>query len=87
MQIPAIYWWYKTLSHAAELTAGYYNPANQDGYAQVYEVLKKHSVTLKFVCSQSHVSDLGDNEALADPEGLSWQVMALSCVQLLPFFS
>ncbi|KAE8693176.1 Beta-amylase 8 [Hibiscus syriacus] len=74
VKIPAIYWWYKTSSHAAELTAGYYNPTNQDGYSPVFEVLKKHSVTMKFVCYGLQIS-YGNDEAFADPEGLSWQVL------------
>ncbi|GAB4857962.1 Beta-amylase 8 [Ancistrocladus abbreviatus] len=75
VKIPAIYWWYKAASHAAELNAGYYNPMNQDGYFPVFEVLKKHSVTMKFVCSGFHVDCQEFDEALADPEGLSWQVL------------
>uniref|UniRef100_A0A5B7ABS5 Beta-amylase n=1 Tax=Davidia involucrata TaxID=16924 RepID=A0A5B7ABS5_DAVIN len=75
VKIPAVYWWYKTTSHAAELTAGYYNPTNQDGYSPVFEVLKKHSVMMKFVCSGLQVSCQEIDEALADPEGLNWQVL------------
>ncbi|XVF89521.1 hypothetical protein PTKIN_Ptkin19aG0136300 [Pterospermum kingtungense] len=75
VKVPAIYWWYKTSSHAAELTAGYYNPTNQDGYSPVFEVLKKHSVTMKFVCSGLQVCSYESDEAFADPEGLSWQVL------------
>ncbi|XP_022736895.1 beta-amylase 8 isoform X3 [Durio zibethinus] len=74
-QIPAVYWWYKASSHAAELTAGYYNPTNQDGYSPVFEVLKKHSVTMKFMCSGLQVCSYESDEAFADPEGLSWQVI------------
>ncbi|CAN4075834.1 unnamed protein product [Withania somnifera] len=73
VKIPAIYWWYRTSSHAAELTAGYYNPMNQDGYSPVFEVLKKHSVTIKFVSSGLQVPATDD--ALADLEGLSWQIL------------
>ncbi|XWS62296.1 hypothetical protein CRYUN_Cryun07bG0198300 [Craigia yunnanensis] len=75
VKVPAVYWWYKTSSHAAELTAGYYNPTNQDGYSPVFEVLKKHSVTMKFVCSGLQVCSYESDEAFADPEGLSWQVL------------
>nr|AOQ26239.1 BAM8 [Actinidia deliciosa] len=75
VKIPAVYWWYKTTSHAAELTAGYYNPTNQDGYAPVFEILKKHSVTMKFVWSGLQVPCQETDEALADPEGLSWQLL------------
>ncbi|XP_076895226.1 beta-amylase 8 isoform X1 [Bidens hawaiensis] len=74
VKIPSVYWWYKSASHAAELTAGYYNPGNRDGYSALFEVLKKYSVTVKFICSGVHLSSDG-NEALADPEGLTWQVL------------
>lgn len=77
LQVPAVYWWYKTASHAAELTAGYYNPTNQDGYSPVFEVLKRHSVTLKFVCSGLQVLSQELDEGSADPEGLNWQVLIL----------
>lgn len=76
LQIPAVYWWYKSASHAAELTAGYYNPTNQDGYSPLFEVLKKHSVTMKFICSGLQVTSQEIDEASVDPEGLSWQVIA-----------
>ncbi|CAE6218270.1 unnamed protein product [Arabidopsis arenosa] len=75
VKIPAIYWSYKTASHAAELTAGYYNPSNRDGYSLVFETLKKYSVTAKFVCPGPQMSPNAHEEALADPEGLSWQVI------------
>ncbi|XP_021903090.1 beta-amylase 8 [Carica papaya] len=74
VKVPAVYWWYKTTSHAAELTAGYYNPTNQEGYAPVFEVLKKYSVIMKFVCPGLQMST-ENYEQLADPEGLSWQVL------------
>ncbi|OWM72278.1 hypothetical protein CDL15_Pgr018163 [Punica granatum] len=75
VKVPAIYWWYKTCSHAAELTAGYYNSTNRDGYFPVFEVLKRHSVTLKFACSGLPILCQENDEALADPEGLNWQVL------------
>ena len=73
-QIPAVYWWYKTSSHAAELTAGFYNPSNQDGYSPVFDVLKKHSVIVKLVCCGMPVAGQEEGDALADPESLNWQV-------------
>lgn len=75
VKIPAVYWWYKTPSHAAELTAGYYNPTNRDGYYPVFEVLRKHSVTMKFVCPRTHFDCRENEESIADPEGLSRQVL------------
>ncbi|XP_072971896.1 beta-amylase 8 isoform X2 [Typha angustifolia] len=75
VKIPSIYWWYKTASHAAELTAGYHNPTNQDGYSPVFDMLKKHSATMKLVCFGSQASSQENDEGLADPEGLTWQVI------------
>ncbi|GFY92564.1 beta-amylase 7 [Actinidia rufa] len=76
-KLSGIYWWYKTASHAAELTAGFYNPCNRDGYAAIMALLKKHGSALNFTCAEwglldQHVDFQG---ALADPEGLAWQVL------------
>jgi beta-amylase len=73
-QIPSIYWWYRTASHAAELTAGFYNPTNRDGYSPVLRMLKKHSIILKVVCYGPEFTVQENDEAFADPEGLTWQV-------------
>lgn len=71
-----MHWWYKTGSHAAELTAGFYNSSNRDGYAAIMTMLKRHGATLCFTCPE--MSIMGQNtdfsESLADPEGLLWQV-------------
>lgn len=75
VKIPAIYWWYKTASHAAELTAGFYNPTNQDGYSPIFDMLKKHSAAMKFVCCGPQATAQENDEALADSEGLSWQAL------------
>ncbi|KAL6008613.1 Beta-amylase 8 [Asimina triloba] len=74
-KVPAIYWWYRTSSHAAELTAGFYNPTNQDGYSTICNILKKHSAVLKFVCSGFQSPTPENDEALADSDALSWQVL------------
>ncbi|KAK3152068.1 hypothetical protein QOZ80_2BG0153850 [Eleusine coracana subsp. coracana] len=75
VKIPSIYWWYKTASHAAELAAGLYNPTNRDGYSPVFGMLKKHSVLLKLACYGPEFTVQDNDEAFADPEGLTWQVM------------
>ncbi|EYU32116.1 hypothetical protein ABFS82_02G162900 [Erythranthe guttata] len=76
-KLSGIHWWYKTASHAAELTAGFYNPANRDGYAPIASVLKKHETALNFTCVELRTMDQHEDfpEALADPEGLVWQVL------------
>ncbi|GFZ06851.1 beta-amylase 2 [Actinidia rufa] len=74
-KLSGIHWWYKTASHAAELTAGFYNPCNRDGYAPIAKMLKKHEVALNFTCVEMRTLDQHEDfpEALADPEGLVWQ--------------
>jgi len=34
-KVSGIHWWYTSSSHAAEVTAGYYNTNSQDAYAKV----------------------------------------------------
>ncbi|XP_039123182.1 LOW QUALITY PROTEIN: beta-amylase 2, chloroplastic-like [Dioscorea cayenensis subsp. rotundata] len=76
-KVSGIHWWYKTASHAAELTAGFYNPCNRDGYASIAAMLKKHDAALNFTCVELRTLDQHEDfpEALADPEGLVWQVL------------
>lgn len=76
-KLSGIHWWYKTASHAAELTAGFYNPCNRDGYAPIASMLKKHEAALNFTCVELRTLDQFEDfpEALADPEGLVWQVL------------
>ncbi|KAL9348324.1 hypothetical protein Peur_059690 [Populus x canadensis] len=77
VKLLGIHWWYKTSSHAAELTAGFYNPCNHDGYAAIVAMLKKHGAVLNFSCSELWTGDqqVDFAEAHADPEGLVWQVL------------
>ncbi|XP_008787505.2 beta-amylase 2, chloroplastic-like isoform X2 [Phoenix dactylifera] len=76
-KISGIHWWYKTASHAAELAAGFYNPCNRDGYAPIAAMLRKHDAALNFTCVELRTLDQHEDfpEAMADPEGLVWQVL------------
>ncbi|XP_049350998.1 beta-amylase 7-like isoform X1 [Solanum verrucosum] len=75
-KLSGIHWWYKTASHAAELTAGFYNPSNRDGYVAIAAMLKKHGAALNFKCAEMRMLEEAVDfcEALGDPEGLAWQV-------------
>jgi len=44
------HWWYNTLSHPAELTAGYYNVYGRDGYRDIAALCKRHGALLNFTC-------------------------------------
>ncbi|RDX77647.1 Beta-amylase, partial [Mucuna pruriens] len=49
-QVAGIHWWYKTESHAAELTSGYYNLHHRDGYRPIARMLSRHNAILNFTC-------------------------------------
>lgn len=73
LKIAGVHWWYNSRSHAAEMTAGYYNTESHDGYAGILELCAQHGmlVTLTCVemCDAQHPTD-----ALCGPEGLLRQV-------------
>ncbi|XP_042505641.1 beta-amylase 2, chloroplastic-like, partial [Macadamia integrifolia] len=89
VKVSGIHWWYKTASHAAELAAGFYNFANRDGYAPIAAMLKKHEVALNFTCVELRTLDQHEDfpEALADPEGLVWQVLNAAWDACIPVAS
>ncbi|XWS51742.1 hypothetical protein CRYUN_Cryun11dG0009600 [Craigia yunnanensis] len=68
-KIGGIYWWYQTLSHPAELTAGYYNTALRDGYDPVVSVLSRHGAALHIPCLEMMDSETPPTY-LCSPEGL-----------------
>ncbi|MFS7933011.1 putative beta-amylase [Helianthus anomalus] len=76
VKLPGIYWWYETNSHAAELTAGYYNSVTRDGYAPIASMLKKHEAALNLTCVDLATVDEQKDfpEAKVDPEGLLCQL-------------
>uniref|UniRef100_A0A7N0VL11 Beta-amylase n=1 Tax=Kalanchoe fedtschenkoi TaxID=63787 RepID=A0A7N0VL11_KALFE len=88
-KVSGIHWWYKTASHAAELMAGFYNPCNRDGYAPIAAMLKKQGAALNFTCVELRTLDQHEDfpEALADPEGLVWQVLNAAWDACIPVAS
>lgn len=40
IKVAGIHWWYKSRSHAAEMTAGYYNYLERDGYEPIARLLQ-----------------------------------------------
>ncbi|KAI3787522.1 hypothetical protein L1987_42053 [Smallanthus sonchifolius] len=57
VKVAGIHWHYKTRSHAAELTAGYYNTKHSDGYLPIARMLAKYDAVLNFTCME-----MRDNE-------------------------
>ena len=57
LKVAGIHWWYKSRSHAAEMTAGYYNYLGRDGYLPIAKMLRKRGAGLSFTCIE-----MADNE-------------------------
>ncbi|KMT02261.1 hypothetical protein BVRB_9g206490 isoform A [Beta vulgaris subsp. vulgaris] len=76
-QVSGIHWWYKDGSHAGELTAGYYNLRDRDGYRPIARMLSRHYGVLDFTCLE-----MKDYEqpgyASSAPQELVQQVLSAS---------
>lgn len=73
MQISGIHWWYRVPNHAAELTAGYYNLDDRDGYRTIARMLTRHHASMNFTCAEMRDSEQSE-EAKSAPEELVQQV-------------
>lgn len=85
-----VHWWYNVRSHAAELTAGYFNTRageivpERDGYAPIVKVCKKHGARLNFTCVEMHDSD-HPWYCYCGPEGLLRQIRSACARYEVPF--
>ncbi|MQI72112.1 glycosyl hydrolase family protein, partial [Escherichia coli] len=58
IKVSGIHWWYNVSSHAAELTAGYYNIFGRDGYRPIARMLTRHdNAILNFTCLEMRDSE------------------------------
>ena len=67
-KLAGVHWWFKSRVHAAELTAGYYNTRERDGYADLMAVLRRHSARLSFTCVEMRDCE-HPPEGRCSPEG------------------
>ncbi|XVF56512.1 hypothetical protein PTKIN_Ptkin06aG0127200 [Pterospermum kingtungense] len=75
-KVSGIHWWYKSENHAAELTAGYYNLNDRDGYRPIARMLSRHDgAILNFTCLEMRDSEQ-DAAAKSGPEELVQQVLS-----------
>ncbi|KAF2914861.1 beta-amylase 3, chloroplastic [Oryza sativa Japonica Group] len=72
-KVAGIHWHYRTRSHAAELTAGYYNTRRRDGYAPVAAMLARRGAVLNFTCMEMR-DEQQPEHAGCSPEQLVRQV-------------
>ena len=73
LKIAGVHWWYNSRSHAAEMTAGYYNTETHDGYAGILELCAQHGLVATLTCVEMCDAQ-HPPEALCGPEGLLRQV-------------
>lgn len=73
-KLPLLHSWYGTKSHPSELTAGFHNTANKDGYEQVAKMFAKNSC--KIILPGMDLSDANQSsETHSSPELLLAQIM------------
>ncbi|MQM09816.1 hypothetical protein Taro_042693 [Colocasia esculenta] len=75
VKVAGIHWHYGTQSHAAELTAGYYNTRERDGYLPIARILRRHGAVFNFTCVEMRDHEQPE-EARCGPEPLVRQVGA-----------
>ncbi|XP_004515248.1 beta-amylase 1, chloroplastic [Cicer arietinum] len=73
VKVAGIHWHYGTRSHAPELTAGYYNTRNRDGYLPIAQMLARHNAVFNFTCIEMRDHEQ-PQDALCAPEKLVKQV-------------
>ncbi|XP_068663050.1 inactive beta-amylase 9-like [Aristolochia californica] len=72
--VPLLHSWYNTCAHPAELTGGYYNTANRNGYEAIAEIFAKNSC--KMVLPGMELSDHNVAQAShSSPDSLASQIM------------
>ncbi|KAF6172798.1 hypothetical protein GIB67_034650, partial [Kingdonia uniflora] len=74
-KVSGIHWSYREDNHAAELTAGYYNLNDRDGYRTIARMMSRHSTSLNFTCLEMRNSEQS-KEAKSRPEELVQQVLS-----------
>ncbi|KAI8465551.1 MAG: beta-amylase [Monoraphidium minutum] len=73
-KLAGVHWWFKSRAHAAELTAGYYNTRDCDGYTPVMRTLAKYGARLSFTCVEMRDCE-HPPEGRCSPQGLLQQVL------------
>ncbi|KAL3647175.1 Beta-amylase [Castilleja foliolosa] len=74
-KVSGIHWWYNDNSHACELTCGYYNSSDRDGYRPIARMISRHYGTLNFTCMEMRNFEQ-PAEAKCAPEQLVQQVLS-----------
>ncbi|KAH0790868.1 putative beta-amylase [Histomonas meleagridis] len=71
-KISGVHWQYTTSCHCAELTAGYYNIWEYDGYQVMINMFKQYNIEVCFTCIEMNAQDYS---AGSNPAALVVQVL------------
>ena len=69
IKLAGVHWWFKAPAHAAELTAGYYNTCDYNGYDDVMVLLARHDAHASFTCVEMRDCE-HPPEAHCSPQGV-----------------
>ena len=73
IKLAGVHWWYKSGSHAGELTAGYYNTRQRNGYRSIMKMLKRHNAVANFTAVEMRDCEQPEY-AKCSPQGLLAQL-------------
>jgi hypothetical protein len=74
IKLAGVHWGYRTPSHAAEATAGYYNVHGRDGYAPYFRLMSRHRGVISFTCVEMRDCE-HPPESACSPEDLLRQII------------
>ena len=74
IKLAGVHWGYRTPSHAAEMTAGYYNTMHRDGYAPFFKLLSDYNGGISFTCVEMRDCE-HPPESACSPEDLLRQIL------------
>ncbi|XAR70147.1 Beta-amylase [Bertholletia excelsa] len=74
-KVAATYWHFETPSHASELTAGYYNAWNHDGYLPIIRMFGRYGFTLCCPCFEMKDEDDRELKPFSSPESFLKQLL------------
>lgn len=82
-KLAGVHWWFKSASHAAELTAGYYNTRDRCGYHDFMCLAKRYGCKLHFTCVEMRDCE-HTHDGRCSPEGLLQQVIEAANLMDVP---
>ncbi|GMH26729.1 hypothetical protein Nepgr_028572 [Nepenthes gracilis] len=84
-KVAGIHWHYDTLSHLSELTAGYYNTSERDGYLPIARMLGRYGFSLCCSCFKGQDAMEKRMNPVSSPKGFLRQLLLTTRTCGVPF--